>query len=757
MKRAIIASLLATLLWTFLSFYTYDRAVNDYLLSQYNAALTDARRAYDTDLTYRRWNAKTGGVYAEVSDYIKPNPYLSDPNREITTKDGRVFTLVNPAYMTRMVHDIMSESGGLQGHITSLAPLNPANAPTPWEETVLKAFTQKPEEHHRLTEENESRVVLQYMRPMLTEEFCLKCHAHQGYKIGDIRGGISITVPMAGYYKDLAQVRQRELLRSLGIFITGLLLSSTILYSLHRYARLRNRSEAALRKSEMRFRTLFTKAPLPMLLIDEDDRVLECNKAALTMFGQDRQRFLLQQLQGVLQCTSLPGQLNTLKSEGTLQLEDECILPPETAPRHLRILAFRIHESLYVTIIDDQTERVAAQEQLFAAKEDAEKANRVKTEFLAIMSHEIRTPLNGIIGMLQLAQAQPLTEKLQEYHRMALECSHNLLRILTDILDISRIESGNMKLYESAFNFREVLAPVCALFAEDVEKKQLHFTVNLDNSVPEQLIGDSGRLRQIIYNLIGNAVKYTESGSIAVNVYPLPNSGIPPKTTIHVEIIDTGIGIPDEKLGHVLEPFTQSENVFTRRFGGAGLGLAIVKRLVQMMDGSLCLVSEQGAGTEAHLTLRFADMEHFSAPVEDGPPEIPADPVPPCRILVVEDDPVNRKTLRYLLDKLGHESDEAENGRKALDMITNNHFELVLMDIQMPEMNGLEATRLIRSLPQKEKRRIPVIAITAHAMRGDRDTFLQEGMDDYLAKPIDMQALDQCIRKALRRHVKENG
>jgi signal transduction histidine kinase/ActR/RegA family two-component response regulator len=749
MKRAIFASLLALLLWTMLSYYTYDRAVGDYLRSQYNAALINARQAYDTDLTYRRWNAKTGGVYAEVNGYVKPNPYLNVPNREIVTHDGKVFTLVNPAYMTRMVHEIMRESDGLQGHITSLEPLNPANAPTPWEHEVLTAFKTAPKEYHRLTEEG-GEVSLHYMRPMITEDFCLKCHAHQGYKVGDIRGGISITVPMSGYYKDLAQEKQGELFRSMSIFATGLLLSIALLYFLWRYEQLRNRTEAAIRKSEARFRTLFTNAPLGMVLIDDTNEILECNRAGLSLLSSDDKPILSQRLENVLQCRNIAMDLARLKAEGSLQVSEQCTVASSPSTLHIRLLAFRIHASLYVAIVDDQTERIRAQSLLIAAKEEAEKANRVKTEFLAIMSHEIRTPLNGIIGMLQLMQTQTLTEKQSEFISMALESSHNLLRILTDILDISRIESGKMELIEAPFSFTDVLAPVCALFADDIERKKLNVTVDLDKKIPQLLMGDGGRLRQVLYNLIGNAVKYTETGSIAVHVYPLPFRSNPDKISIHVMVTDTGIGIPDDKLGNVLEPFTQNEAVFSRRFGGVGLGLAIVKRIVLMLRGSLCLSSEPGIGTEAHLTLCFTPVAApvlESVPAErDYPPE-----ASPGRILIVEDDPVNRKTLRYLLEKLGHSTEEAPNGLVALDMIAESSFDLVLMDIQMPEMNGLEATKRIRSLPRQDRRSIPVIAVTAHAMKGDKEMFLQAGMDDYISKPIDLQTLDACLRKYMHR------
>ncbi len=743
MRKVLTACFTALLFLALFSYNTYERTVTAHTDSLYNAALIDARRAYLTDLTFRHWNSRMGGIYAEISPQLAPNPYLAVPDRDITTTEGKHLTLINPAYMTRMVQELMAKNNELKGHITSLTPLSPGNAPTEWERAFLESFNSDPTERHSIVFENGAGY-LRYMKPMITEPYCLKCHGHQGYKVGDIRGGISITVPLKGYYVDLERFKNAEILRSLAIFAVGALSLLSIFYFMRRHEHLRNHTEQALRKSEARFRTLFANAPLGILLIDSSARILECNAAGRALFQRDWDSMVAAHLHEVLSFPDISPRLEHLFRHNKLALETSCSLPSAPDVAYIRLLGFLIHQGLFVIIIEDQTAHRQDQENLMIAKADAEQASKVKTEFLAVMSHEIRTPLNGVIGMLQLAKLHPLGKELGEYVDIALDSSHNLLRILSDVLDISKIESGKMEFQESPFSFQDIIKPVSALFTDELRKKNLHYTVLIDDSVPETLRGDSGRLRQILYNLIGNAVKYSERGSIQVAVSLLPFSPDPSKRCVHISITDTGIGIPDDKLYMIFEPFTQSENALTRRHGGVGLGLSIVKRLVTLMGGTLSIASDLEHGTEVHLTLLLAPASEPAGAAnrlaDDAPRKTRS-----LRLLVVEDEEINRKALLFMLDKLGHVATGTSNGQAALTHLAAEHFDMVLMDIQMPLMNGLEATALIRALPQEDKRRIPIIAITAYAMSGDRERFLKAGMDDYLSKPIDMEALQQCL------------
>ena len=408
------------------------------------------------------------------------------------------------------------------------------------------------------------------------------------------------------------------------------------------------------------------------------------------------------------------------------------------------------------------------------AKAMAETANRTKDEFLANVSHELRTPLNGVLGMLQLLQLSPLSEEQREYARIAGLSGQALLRIISDILDFSRMESGRMELRDGIFDLRETLLSTMSLFISQARSKGLEATVFIDERLPAALVGDDARVRQIVFNLVGNALKFTKQGGIGLECSLLPYK-TRDKAWVYIAVRDTGIGMPPQMHGAIFEAFTQLDSSSTREHAGTGLGLVIVKRLVRMMGGTLTVESEEGEGTTIHCSLPFARADRRAADRMRRRPFFAGQRQQRLDVLVAEDDPVGRFALSAFLLRAGHRAVCVESGRQALEAVQLHAFDCLISDIQLPVMDGLEITRRIRQgylsgiTPSREvadavrnavpeasvrarlavPRDLPVIALTAHAMSGDREYFLSMGMDMYLAKPVIMEELYAVLDRVL--------
>ncbi|MDQ7830326.1 MAG: PAS domain S-box protein [Desulfovibrionaceae bacterium] len=435
-------------------------------------------------------------------------------------------------------------------------------------------------------------------------------------------------------------------------------------------------------------------------------------------------------------------------------------LPITTATgerRHVTIASFPVPgHNVLVATVQDTTFRRLAEVSMAEARKQAEQANQAKTQFLANMSHELRTPLNAIFGMAQLAQTISLPPDQTECWDITMQSAKKLLSIVDNLIELANMESGAVQLAVKEFDLRELVDSLCRSHEVQARLKGLRFTWRVDDAVGAILVGDPFRLRQILVNLLANAIRFTTHGSIELSVSRhAPSPDGPQRVFVDKDfagecllfrMADTGIGIPGDKLDSIFDSFSLAEDYLTKKYGGTGLGLSIAKQLSELLGGSLWVESAPGKGSVFSFTAAFW-LPACLIPQAAGAGAA-VDPSSPLRVLLAEDDESNRLSAATMLRHMGHAVTEAVNGQEALRALAADPFDLVLMDIQMPVMDGLTATRHIRhgEIPGTVKN-IPIVALTAYAMESDRDRFLAAGMDDFLAKPFEMQTLDDTVRR----------
>jgi PAS domain S-box-containing protein len=523
----------------------------------------------------------------------------------------------------------------------------------------------------------------------------------------------------------------------------------------------------ALRESEKRFRQLVEGAP-EGIYINTGHRFRYLNPAALRLFGADTPEQLVGQ-------SVLDRYHPAYRVIGAERMR--IVLEEQRAVPVIEQQCFRLDGTVFdvecsavpfnfegldgaVVYIRDITARKKSEADRLSllehAKELAESNSRHKSEFLANMSHELRTPMHAIIGMTQLAIEASLDEEQLESLSTVKSSAQALLRLLNDILDFSKVEAGKLELVSSAFDFRQCIEDVVRTLSPNAAERGVKLDSRIDPRVPAFLLGDEQRLRQVLMNLTGNALKFTHEGRVRIGAVAVSRNASRKATdvTIRLTVADTGIGIPKEKQTIVFAPFEQADGSTTRKYGGTGLGLTISNKLALLMKGSLQVESpwrdpETGnlqKGTAFHFTAPFTEVR--------APSQKPLSAAPVLRglhILLAEDNPVNRKLARRLLEKNGHIVHMAENGREALVLLNREKVDVVLMDLQMPEMDGFHAAAAIRASEQLHGGHLPIIALTAYALTGDRENCLANGMDGYLSKPYTGEELDRALVEVMSR------
>ena len=620
---------------------------------------------------------------------------------------------------------------------------------------------------HRLDQEAWS--AWSYRREITIDHLSPGRHAFQVQAAGPF-GRIAPAPPAVPFFISGPFYRRPEFLLPIGL----LLLVIAFLYAV--LVRRRRQHTTDLRSSEIRYRSFFEEAPISLwehdysrlreylgsLSFDDPEelekhfqknpaaifagmktiRILDANRATLELFkSRDRQE-LIDKLPRIFRRDSFTafGAGFVQLARGGTRFSCETIAYDLEGRRLNVILNWSIApgfeqslERILVSVLDVTPQRQAA-EKMRRAMQDAEQASLAKSEFLANMSHEIRTPMNGIIGLAELIHDTDLTPAQHDYLDGIQTSADTLLDIINDILDLSKIEAGRMALETTDLSLSDTVERVVQTLALRARDKGLEMAHRIAPDLPDALIGDSVRLKQILINLVSNAVKFTERGGITVDISS--ETRTEEKIDLHIAVRDTGIGIPTAKQQQIFEAFSQADSSTTRQYGGTGLGLSITSHLVQMMDGRIWLESTESEGSTFHVVAQLGvQREGQQKAVRES--AVPMRAPLSMRVLLAEDNEMNQKVAVGILEREGHSVTVAGNGREALEYIEREPFDVVLMDVQMPEMDGMEATGEIRRRERETGIRLPVIGLTAHAMSGDRERCLAAGMDDYVTKPID--------------------
>lgn len=561
--------------------------------------------------------------------------------------------------------------------------------------------------------------------------------------------------------EDTSQAMLRWLRNSIAVLGGVSIIALTFIFLLKRQIKRATadieQSKTVLLESEKKFRSYIDNSPDGIFVTDENGRCLEVNPAASAITGYAQEELLQMSIFDLAPPEALENAhhlLQTLQEKNCAGSEFE-FLHKSGKRCWWSIDAVKLSATRYLGFTKDITVRRRTEKQLLQAIAAAEAANIAKSRFLSNMSHEIRTPMNGMIGLIELLLGTELTQEQREYANLIKLSGRNLVQLISDILDLSKIEAHKMELEIRGFDLLEEVTGTINLLSLHAQEKGLALSAQIDPDVPLLLKGDAGRLRQILNNIIGNAIKFTAKGSVLLHIRKETEDA--EQVTLRFLVTDTGIGVAADKLEKIFEPFTQADSSTTRQYGGTGLGLTIARQLAELMGGTIGVERREGNGTTFWFTVVLAQQKNLRLPAPPLAEEIKVvarqgviegGSAANARILLAEDDPINQQMTKLFLTKSGYHVDVANNGRIALKLLEENDYAVVLMDCMMPVLSGYETTAIIRNPASAVKNHaIPVIALTANAMQEDRNSCLAAGMDDYLAKPIEVTKVLAMLEK----------
>ena len=701
-----------------------------------------------------------------------------------------------PATLTiDLGHYLSKVDGGAQVSLYS-------GQPFPWrlqerslddfQKQALQHLKDQPNKPFVREEVMDGRRVLRFAQADRMLPNCVACHnSYPGsprtdWKVGDVRGALEVVLPVSRWQLASTGVLNRTFVVLLVLLFLGFLLiwfsvkrirlalMTSRQLSDERQKAMRQFSdeiterklvEGQLRLSESKLQSIFKSVPEAIVVTDSMGMIAQCNDAMCVIFGYTMDELIGQRI-SLLMPPEEGSPQNSETKVNLIKWREKLGNQPSVMPGQrrdgsvfpVRLTVSETHrdnEHFFVGVMQDFTAIQSAQDLLVEAKEKAEQANRMRGEFLANMSHEIRTPMNGIVGMTELALDTSSPELQKEYLTLARDSANHLLQIINEILDFSKIEAKALELELREVSPAQLIRHTVRSLEQLARVKGVDLQLKMADNMPELVWMDPVRMRQALTNLLGNAIKFTDQGSVVVKTELL--SEMDDQTVLlRISVIDTGIGFDPERTEALFSPFTQADGSVTRSFGGTGLGLAITRSLLQLMGGYIAAEGQPGKGASFVATLPVKKVTRPSMPASDfvllekqeGGLPLVSKPVD-CSVLLVEDHEINRKLAEIMLQRMGYRYATAADGQQALDRLAEERFDVVLMDVMMPVMDGITALRELRAREAGGGRRTPVLMVTAHAMTGDKERFIAAGADGYVSKPMSLAELQKEISRVI--------